>query len=72
MPTLSRARTRLHQSGDYEQQHEAYTNNHTRLHTYSALISPHQKLLQISACFFREHFCTACRTSVEEIQFCEL
>lgn len=43
MPTLSRARTRLHQSGDYEQQHEAYTNNCTRLHIHSVLISPHRK-----------------------------
>lgn len=42
MPTLSRARTRLHQSGAYEQQHGAYTNNHTRLHTYSELLSSHQ------------------------------
>lgn len=41
-PTLSRARTRLHQSGDYEQQREAYTNSHTHLHTNSVLASPHQ------------------------------
>lgn len=69
--TLSGAQTRLHQSGGYKQQHEAYTNNHTRLHMYSLLISPHQKLqnfsiIPLSAFFFREHFCTARKASAEE------
>lgn len=40
MLTLSRARSWLHQSGDYEEQHEAYTNNHTHFHTCSVLIPP--------------------------------
>lgn len=60
--TLSRARTRLHQSGDYEQQHEAYTNSHIHLHTCCVLTSPsfphpnNPKIcfwfLKLSGCFF--------------------
>lgn len=57
MLTLSRARSWLHQSGDYKEQHETYTNNHTHFHTCSVLTSPHLKFaaklsVQFPACFF--------------------
>lgn len=55
MLTLSRAQSWLHQSGEYKEQHEAYTITH--FHTGSVLTSSHLKFaaklsVQFPACFF--------------------
>lgn len=77
MLPLSRARTRLHQSGDCKQQHEAYTNSHTHLHTNPVLVSPPQEFAA-TFCVINYLLAFLEKVSVQpvgllyQIQFCEL